>query len=64
MTTYVLDSGALIALERRKPRGRSLLQLAARGDAMLVVPQPVATSDVDDFARFAPMFPGVRVLAL
>lgn len=126
MTTYVLDSGALIALERRKPRGRSLIQLAARGAAVLVVPQPVlaewwrgrtdlrdeilasvivdnrlaatlnagvalgrlvpvdarltidaiviataallgavvATSDVDDFARFAPMYPGVRVLAI
>jgi predicted nucleic acid-binding protein len=39
--TYVLDSGALIGLERGKERALRLLRLAEIGRARLVVPYPV-----------------------
>jgi hypothetical protein len=43
------DTGALIALERRRPRMRDVL---------------VYTSDVEDLARLQACFPAVRVLAV
>lgn len=39
--TYVLDTGALIALERGKERAMRFLRLAELGRARLVVPHPV-----------------------
>jgi predicted nucleic acid-binding protein len=39
--TYVLDTGALIAVERRKVRALGFFQLARIGLARLVVPLPV-----------------------
>lgn len=36
-----LDTGALVAIERRKQRGNQLLQLAQRRLAVLAVPVPV-----------------------
>lgn len=40
---YVFDSGALIAIERRKVRATRLLDLVARGSARALVPLPVVT---------------------
>lgn len=39
--TYVLDSGALIAIERGKQRAVRFVRLAETGRARLVVPYPV-----------------------
>jgi predicted nucleic acid-binding protein len=39
--TYVLDTGALIAIEHRKQRAVRFVQLAETGRARLVVPYPV-----------------------
>jgi hypothetical protein len=50
MNGITLDTGALIALERRKDRMR-------RGDV-------VYTSDVGDLTRLQRHFPGVRVLSV
>ena len=41
ITTYVLDTGALIALERGKERAARFFRLAQIGRAHLVVPLPV-----------------------
>lgn len=38
---YVLDTGALVALERRKPRAMRLLRLGAGRAVDLVIPYPV-----------------------
>lgn len=38
-----LDTGALVAIERRKPRGNRLLELAKQRLAVLSVPVPVVT---------------------
>ncbi len=38
---YVLDTGALLALERRKPRAMKLMRLAADRPLDLVIPFPV-----------------------
>jgi predicted nucleic acid-binding protein len=40
-STYVLDTGALIAAERRKARALGFFQLARVGWARLVIPLPV-----------------------
>jgi predicted nucleic acid-binding protein len=40
---YVFDSGALIAIERRKVRATRFLDLVARGAAHALVPLPVVT---------------------
>lgn len=39
--TYVLDTGALIALERGKERALRFLRLAELGRARLIIPHPV-----------------------
>jgi predicted nucleic acid-binding protein len=41
IASYVLDTGALIAMERAKPRALRFLRLAEIGRARLVVPYPV-----------------------
>lgn len=38
-----LDTGALVAMERRRPRGTQLLQLAQQRLAVLAAPMPVVT---------------------
>lgn len=38
-----LDTGALVAIERRKQRGNQLLELAKQRQAVLSVPVPVVT---------------------
>jgi predicted nucleic acid-binding protein len=43
MIRYVFDSGALIAIERRKVRAVRLLDLVARGSAHVLVPLPVVS---------------------
>ena len=41
MIAYVLDTGALVAAERRKPRALQFVALANIGAAVLLVPYPV-----------------------
>ncbi|MBN8612014.1 MAG: hypothetical protein J0L92_15580 [Deltaproteobacteria bacterium] len=43
MRRLTLDTGALIAMERRKRRALILLDAAERGEALLTVPVPIVT---------------------
>lgn len=43
MRRLTLDTGALIAMERRKHRALLMLDAAARGEALLTVPVPIVT---------------------
>jgi predicted nucleic acid-binding protein len=43
MKELTLDAGALIAIERRKSRGASLMLAAREREATLLVPMPVVT---------------------
>lgn len=77
MIVATLDTGALIAIERRKERGMMLLRAAREQRARLLVPTPVVAewwrgrSDVRDHMKAAldlqalgRHFPGVRVLGM
>jgi predicted nucleic acid-binding protein len=43
MDPVTLDTGALIALERNKPRARFLMEASKEADARLLVPMPVVS---------------------